>query len=106
MSHGRDSLREPAHWTSGWLGWVQFPGCRVVTEGGGEFWGQTDGGGTRAVRRHKDFELGGKEHCLLQEMLPHEAGCVLPVERGSQMKVGKHIKICLGPQKKLPNVQL
>lgn len=74
-------------------------------EGGGEFWGQTDGTGTRAVRRHKDCGLGGKEHCLLLEMLPHVAGYVLPVARGSQMKVGKHIKICLGPQKKLLNVQ-
>ena len=22
LPHGRDSLRDPAHWTSGWLGWV------------------------------------------------------------------------------------
>lgn len=30
--------------------------------------------------------------------------CVLPVARESQMKVGKHIKICLGLHQKLPNV--
>ena len=70
------------------LAWVgAFPGCKVVTEGGGEFWGQTDGSGTRAVRRNKDFELGGKEHCYRSCCHMRLAVC-FPLQEGAKWKWG------------------
>lgn len=93
-------LTGPQAGLGGCIPWLQSSHGRRRWVVGADRWT-----GTRAVWRHKDCRLGGKEHCLLQEMLPHAAGYVLPVARGSQVKVGKHIKICLGPQKQLPNVQ-
>lgn len=73
-----------------------FSSWRIVMKGGVEFW-VAKRFALRAVQLGdtRTWDSNGQEHFLLWNAA--SCGCVLPVARGSQVKVGKHIKICLGP---------